>query len=223
MALTPATIGRLINKFQGDLERARTLHDRIAVSGATQVVNGTYSPLLNPDRRDAAQFIFFEAAAEFESFCTSAFRIEVRHMFNIQPRRADHVMGSIDRGLAGTMGWASPTRLKDRAQALFGKSGFFGRLDVHLGVQTWDRLTYAHKVRNRIAHTGGNASKDFNQILGSLQVPVQSRKGLGVGRLLLDYPQNVQPNDRWFFRFIGAYLALSNAYRSHMEKRGLLP
>ena len=217
MALTQQSIDRLISGFQNDLERAETLYARIALAGATNNVDGSHSALRQPDRRDAAQFIFFEAAAQFETFCNEAFKIEVRYEFSVQPQRADFVMGNIDRGLVGTMGWASPKMLRSRAQALFGKKGFFARMDQRVGETAYLRLTQAHKVRNRVAHTGGKASKEFRKILDDLEVPRASRKGLSVGRLLMDYPATVQADDRWFYRFINAYRSLSEVYHEYMR------
>jgi hypothetical protein len=217
MALTQATIDRLVNGFKVDLERAQVLYGRIALAGATIDQNGAYLALRQPDRRDAAQFIFFEAAAQFELFCLEAFKIEVRSKFDIQPQRAVYVMGGTDRGLAGFMGWASPRLLQDRARALFGKVGFFAHLERRLGTPTYQRLTHAHKVRNRIAHTSGSASPDFNAILAQLNVPVGSRQGLSVGRLLMDYPTSQLADDRWFYRFINAYEELATKFESFIS------
>ena len=217
MALTQQSIDRLVSRIQNDLDRAESLYVRIALAGATTNDDGTHSALRQPDRRDAAQFIFFEAAAQFETFCNEAFKVEVRYEFEVQPQRAKFIMGNIDRGLVGVMGWASPRVLRSRARALFGKRGFFARMDTRLGDPTYLRLTHAHKVRNRIAHAGGNASKDFNAILNDLGVPPASRRGLSVGRLLMDYPATAVADDRWFYRFIGAYRAMSEDYLQCMQ------
>lgn len=217
MALTQTTIDRLVNGFTKDLERAKSLYTRIALTGATKTGDDSYSALRQPDRRDAAQFIFFEVAAQFESFCNEAFKIEVRYEFGIQPQRADFIMGNIDRGIEGVMGWASPKMLQSRARVLYGKKGFFARLESRLGATTYLRLTQAHKVRNRVAHTGGSASKKFNKILPQLYVPAGSRQGLSVGRLLMDYPNNEPISDRWFYRFTNAYLALCENFDSYMQ------
>lgn len=217
MALTQATIDRLVNGFNKDIERAKSLYTRIALTGATKTGENSYSALQQPDRRDAAQFIFFEVAAQFELFCNEAFKIEVRSEFQIQPQRADFVMGNTDRGIAGVMGWASPKTLQSRARALYGKKGFFARLESRLGATTYMRLTQAHKVRNRIAHTGGSAATKFNKILPQLCVPARSRKGLSVGRLLMDYPNNEPINGRWFYRFTNAYLTLSENFDSYIR------
>ena len=217
MALTRNVIDRLVVGFRTDVVRAETLYGRIALSGATRNGTGAFSPLLQPDKRDAAQFIFFEVAAQFEHFCSEAFLIEVRHEFGVQPQRAMHVMGSSDRGLSGVMGWGAPKMLQGRARNLYGKRGFFARLETRLGQTHYQRLGYAHKIRNRIAHSGGNASKDFNAILGNLGVPVGSRKGLSVGRLLMDYPNGTNANDRWFFRLTGAYRTLVDDFEQYFH------
>ena len=217
MALTQQTIDRLVSRFQNDLERAATLYGRVALAGATYNGDGTYSALRQPDRRDAAQFIFFEAAAQFETFCHEGFKTEVRYEFEVQPKRADFVMGNIDRGLVGVMGWGAPRVLRSRARALFGQRGFFARLDARLGNTNYIRLTQAHKVRNRIAHTEGKASKDFKAILDDLEVPAASRSGLSVGRLLMDYPATVPAEGRWFYRFISCYRTMSEKYHNYMQ------
>jgi len=108
MALTQKSIDRLVSGLQHDLGRAETLYARIALAGATNNDDGSCSALRQPDRRDAAQFIYFEAAAQFETFCNEAFKIEVRYEFEVQPNRADYIMGNIDRGFVGVMGWGAP-------------------------------------------------------------------------------------------------------------------
>lgn len=204
MALTVGVKNDLVRQTNEAISRARTLHQRICLSGATQN-GGGFTRLLNVDRRDAASFIFFEVAAQYEHFCCEAFRIEVRKRFEVGPTRADSIMGSVDRGLSGTMGWAIPATLKERANTLFGKVGFFGRFDTLLPQATIDRLVWAHKVRNRIAHNGTKAVSAYTGILNQLAVPNAARSGLSVGRLLLDYPSAALANDRWFDRFLSAY------------------
>lgn len=77
MALTRATKDRLVRATNDAFTRADALYSRIALNGGYH--NATnYAPLMNPDRRDAATFIFFEVAAQYESFCSKAFEIEVR-------------------------------------------------------------------------------------------------------------------------------------------------
>lgn len=217
LAVTRNVVDRLVLGFRTDLTRAETLYDRIALAGGARNGNGVFSPLLQPDKRDVAQFIFFEVAAQFESFCNDAFMIEVRHEFDLQPKRAAYIMGSSDKGLSGVMGWGAPKMLQSRARNLFGKRGFFARLESRLGNVTYQRLIHAHKIRNRIAHSGGNASKDFNAILGNLGVPVGSRKGLSVGRLLMDYPVGANANDRWFFRLTGTYRLLVDDFEQYFH------
>lgn len=217
MALTRSVVDTLVQGFRKDLRRAEILYDRIVLHGARRNGEDTYSPLLQPDRRDAAQFIFFEVAAQFESFCCEAFMIEVRHVFKVQPQRARYVMGSVDRALGGIMGWGAPKQLQSRARNLYGQKGFFARMEARLGNVAYVQLVNAHKIRNRVAHSGGNASRDFNAILGQLQVPVGSRSGLSVGRLLMDYPSAAPQNDRWFYRLLAAYKALADDFESYFH------
>ena len=215
MPVAQRIVEKLVASFRKDLTRAEALYERIALSGARKNSDDSYSPLMQPDRRDAAQFIFFEVAAKFEAFCSEAFMIEVRHEFSVQPQRAMFIMGSIDRGLIGVMGWGAPKQLQDRACRLYGMRGFFARLKTKIGDDAYQRLVNAHKIRNRIAHSGGNASKDFNAILGQLQVPATSRKGLSVGRLLMDYPSNASQEDRWFYRLLAAYRTFADEFGNH--------
>lgn len=202
----------IVQDFDNTRQRAVSLYTTIVANGYTR--NGAATTrLTNPDRRDSAQFIFFELAAAFEDFALNAFQIEVRHRLTVNPQRAIYIMGSIDNELRGVMGWASPTHLQTRARNLFGKNGFFGRLEENITPPTFDLLTRAHKVRNRIAHNGGKAVEDYTKILGNLGVPQASRQGLSVGRLLVDYPTGVAATDRWFHRFAAAYDGFKNAFQ----------
>jgi hypothetical protein len=194
----------LVATIREQLQRARTLYDRIARNGM-HLVGVNPRALRQTDKRDAAQFIFFEAAAQFEDFMFEAFKIESRHRLGISAVRVPYIIGSSDRGFTGIMGWAAPTVVRDRAENLYGRVGFFARLNTVLGAATYQRLGYAHLVRNRIAHQGGDARKKYRNILGTLGVPVGSRKGLGPGRLLLEYPAASPPNDKWFYRFLTCY------------------
>jgi len=204
MALTVGVKEELVKKTKKSIARARDLHQRICIYGATQNDEG-FSRLLNVDKRDAAMYIFFEVAAQYEHFCCEAFKIEVRKKFNVPPSKAEIIMGSVDRGLRGTMGWAKPSNLQDRAKKLFGKTGFFGRFDTIMPPETRNWLIYAHKVRNRIAHNGKQATSAYSAILVQLGVPFGSRKGSSVGRVLLEYPNGTDIDDRWFDRFLRAY------------------
>lgn len=125
-------------------------------------------------------------------------------------------MGSSDKGLSGVMGWAAPNVVQSRARNLFGKQGYFARLETHVTKPVYDTLSHAHKVRNRIAHGGPKAVSDYNKILGQLLVPTGSRNGLSVGRLLLDYPNTVAVGDRWFDRFLGAYERVITEFNTHV-------
>ena len=142
--------------------------------------------LMNHDKRDAAKFIFFEVAAQFEDFVTEAFKMEVRLRLTVSPQRAEYIMGSTDRGLQGVMGWGAPKTVRERAEHLFGKQGFFARLKNHVGDAHYDRGTFAN-------------------ILGTLLVPAAERQGLSVGRLLTEYPPGSAIDDRWFHRFLFSY------------------
>lgn len=201
----PVSVKRkLVDDTLEAIARARVLYDRVALHGAS-VNGGATAPLSNPDRREMATFIFFEVAAKYEDFCAQALLIEVRSVYGVQPGRGKFILGSSDKGLTGFMGWASPKMISDRAEHLFGRTGFFARLEYWIGATDYQRLSFAHKIRNRIAHSGPNARKDYSGILHQLTVPVAARKGLSVGRLLQDYPAAAAQNDRWFYRLLAAY------------------
>lgn len=216
MALKQSVKDRLVTQARDSITRAGDLYLRIVLNGGSSNGGGGYSPLMNPDRRDIAAFIFFEVAAQYENFCCEALKIEVRKKFSVEPKRAVNIMGSSDKGLSGVMGWASPSVVQNRAQNLFGKTGFFGRFEAILGKSTYDTLSHAHKVRNRIAHAGPKAISDYNKILAQLGVPTGARSGLSVGRLLMDYPNTTPVGDRWFNRFLAAYLKVINDYDAHV-------
>ena len=206
----------LLNKFRTQLTRSQTLFDRIVKNGMTESNGGTPTRLLQPDRRDACQFIFFEIAAAYEDFVCESFKLEVRHHFDISPKKATYIMGSVDRALTGVMGWASPRVVSQRGEHLFGKKGFFAKLHDQLNQVTYQRLSNAHKVRNRIAHGGDQSAEAYRNILHQLSVPQNSRKGLSPGRLLLEYPETANVNDKWFHRFLGAYETLANEFDSYL-------
>lgn len=205
MALGESAVEDRVSAFDQDLDRALQLYDRIAESGFTQGEGGTPSPLRHTDRRDAAQFIFFEAAAKFEAFTHNLFLIEVRKRIVDSPKRAQFIMGHADRGLAGVMGWGSPKTVRDRARNLFGKSGFFACFDSVVGLPTYQNLQLAHTLRNRVAHDTGDARTKYRKALNQLRIPKKARRGAGVGRILLDYPSTASRTDRWFHRFLAAY------------------
>jgi hypothetical protein len=206
MPLTNAVKAALVDRFREQLEHARQLYDTIVRNGMRRNPGGaTPTNLMNHDKRDAAQFIFFEVAAQFEDFVTEAFKMEVRLRLGVSPKRAEYIMGSTDRGLAGVMGWGAPKTVRERAEHLFGKQGFFARVKNHVGDAHDDRLIHAHVTRNRVAHNGKQAREAFAKILGTLLVPAPERQGLSVGRLLTEHPPGSAADDRWFHRFLASY------------------
>ena len=199
---------RAIDRVTASIARARVLHDRAVNNGRWQNPQGGVGPFSNADKRDLTEFIFFESAAAFKHFCQHIFILAARRRFTIQPKFALPVIGHIDRGLSGIMGWAAPSVLVSRGRALFGKRHWLATLGDNLPGDTYDWLTYAHRVRNRIAHPGEQAVAQTMKLLGTLGVPQASRSGLSMGRLLLEYPAANAPDDRWFHRFLTAYDAL---------------
>lgn len=217
MALTNAVKNTLITRFQGQINRGRQMYETVVRNGMRQNAGAAPTNLMNHDKRDAAQFIFFEVAAQFEDFVCEAFRLEVRSRMGVPPRRADYIMGNADRGLDGVMGWGAPKVVRERAMHLFGEKGFFGQLIVHLTEAQYERLIHAHIIRNRIAHSGKKARKAYVDILGQLNVPQPQRQGLGVGRLLSEYPAGAAHiNDRWFHRLLGSYEHCLNQFNAQL-------
>ncbi len=101
--------------------------------------------------------------------------------------------------------WGSPALLRARGQNLLGRASLFGTLDTALGTATFNNLVAAHVVRNRIAHSGGQAQSKFVKHLTGLGIPTAQRQGMSVGRFLRDYPTDVTPLNRYFFVYLGAY------------------
>lgn len=218
MALSNAAITRRIQQFTDDVNRGLHLYSTLVANGYTAETNSdTATPLRQPDRRDIAQFIFFEVAAKYESLARDLFQVEVRIRLVDSLSRSEYIMGTIDRGLQGVMGWASPKHLSERGEHLFGMNGFFAKLKQHIGDTTYQRLSLAHKVRNRIAHSGTDA---YKQALGAMSIPQASRQGCGPGRVLIDYPASADADDRWFHRFCEAYKLFAETADSHLDVAG---
>lgn len=217
MGLTQNTVDQRVSRFRSDLDRARNLYDTFVERGyvVSDPSDELASPLRQPDRRDAAQFIFFEAAAKFETFMVDMFCFEVRLRLCVPPKRARFIMGSSDRGLKGVYGWGSPKTVRKRARNLFGAVGFFARLDEHLGNDVYSQLVTAHVLRNRVAHDGGTTK--YKRALGTLRVPKRSRRGAGVGRVLVDYPSTAAADDRWFHRFLDSYERFCDEAQSKLD------
>jgi hypothetical protein len=215
MALKKQLIIGRIATFNADAERALDLYQTFVTKGYTRADDaGPATRLLQVDRRDAAQFIFFELAAKFESLSRDLFEFEVRIHLADSPKRVKYIMGNVDRGLQGVMGWASPKQLVDRGENLFGKIGFFAKLETHVGAQTYQRLTLAHKIRNRIAHAD---AEKYRAALATLQIPKSSRSGCSPGRVLVEYPMTASDDDRWFHRFIASYQSFARIAQTKLR------
>ena len=148
-----------------------------------------------PDKRDIAQMIFFEVAAQWESFCTTAFELEVKQRYSVLRPVARHIMSDIDR--TELSGYGSPDKLVERAENLLSKGSPLANFKTKLHPWTYDYLFYAYRIRNFIAHAGvGKGQEDFRKVLGALGINGRTRMGLSAGRFLLDYRD--QNNTRWF-------------------------
>ena len=134
MALSNDAIEKRIDAFAVDLNRATSLYTTVVRNGYTATDDAEYATALRqPDRRDVAQFTFFEVAAKYEALARDLFQIEVRIRLVDSSQRAEFIMGNNDRGLQGVMGWGSPKQVSERAENLFGKNGFFAKLKDQMG------------------------------------------------------------------------------------------
>lgn len=208
---TKAAVTTTCTAFRGALDRATTLYERLALRGYTKNPGAADpSRIIQPDRRDVTQFVFFEAAALFEGFVQEMFAFEVRSQFGVSPSRAEFIMGSADKGLQNAMGWGAPDVITTRAKNLFGNHGFHAKLATDLAAH-YDSLVHAHSVRNRIAHGGGGggAAKKYQAVLNWAGVPQAERSGCGPGRFLHDYSNAA--GHKFFVAFLAAYRGYANA------------
>lgn len=203
--VTKAHVGSQVTAFKANVARARDLYKKIVLHGYTGTSAATSKRLTNPDIRDAAQFIFFEIAAKFEDFAKTMFQVEVRSRLKISVKQSPYVMGDPDQGLNNKLGWGSPQRLKERGENILGPTSFFGTLHAALGAATYNQLVVAHMVRNRIAHSGGQAQVKFVKHLNAEGIPTAERQGMSVGRYIHDYPRAASVTNKHFFIFLQAY------------------
>lgn len=200
---------RIQTRFITDLNRAKTLYNRLVEHGGTDET-GQWRNLRITDKRDIAQFLFFECASQWENFAKLSLTLAIRDTYNISAQKADFVLGNPDQGLNRIMGWGDPKIFKDRSKHYLGVNSTIARLNAipgH-GQYYYNLLSWSHKIRNRIAHTGNNQS--YNNILAALKVPANQRKGVGPARLLTDYPNSQPRTNRWFHQLILNYENVAN-------------
>ncbi|MBN4049570.1 hypothetical protein JYT86_00770 [bacterium AH-315-N03] len=206
--------------FHNALDRGLQLYDRVCERGYTSKPSPggaiRYAALLQPDRRDIGELIFFEVAAKFEDYAKYVFSVEVRSQLTVTATQSEHIMGSSEYGLTRTSGWAVPGRLAERGKNVLGAASFHAKLKSNIGSVTYDRLTWAHRVRNRIAHGGGQASKEYVKVLQGAQIAKAQRRGMSPGRFLMDYPKMAAKNDRWLHRFLAAYREYGRVALTHL-------
>lgn len=200
-------------ELERSIDRALDLYSRLIELGFTQSDN-KHRKLTTPDQRDIAQFLFFEVASTWEQYCQECFVLAARDHFQCGRERAEKISGNIDRGLDRIGGWSNPKILANRAKALFGGNHCMARLDSATFKTHSKRLTWAIAVRDKIAHSKGQKSKQaFRDLLTPMRVPKLGRQGISPGRLLLDYPIGVKPTNRWFHRFMRSYRRISTYFR----------
>src|SRR5690606_3356471 len=86
--ITKAAVTTKVTAFLVNVNRARDLYRRIVLHGYTGHSAAEPAKLDNPDKRDAAQFIFFEVAAKFEDFSKQMFQFEVRSRLQVTMARS---------------------------------------------------------------------------------------------------------------------------------------
>src|SRR5450759_2571004 len=133
-----------IREFKEALDRALTLYDLFVVQGGHRNAAGTFVSFTPPNKRDAAAFIFFEAAAKFEGFSYFAFLYDICRWYSVTSKRAEFLMGTVDAGTTYTFGWAVSKKLKDGGQNHLNKESFFGDLYTNLGTALYERLGADH-------------------------------------------------------------------------------
>lgn len=204
-----------IRKFKEAIDRALALYDLFITNGGHRDAVGAFVPYRVPDKRDAAAFIFFEAAAKFEGFCYFAFLYDTCRWYRVTSTRAEFLMGTSDRGTESTFGWAMPKKLKDRGKNLLTKESLFGDLHTNLGGVLYERLGDAHELRNRVAHDPSTARTSISAIAVKLGVPTAQTKFLSVGRLLTDYPNTNAGSNRYFHIFVQAFRGFALKYEAY--------
>lgn len=203
--VTKSFVTNQVSGFKSNIGRARDLYKKIVLHGYTGGSAATSARLTNPDTRDAAQFIFFEVAAKFEEFAKCMFQVEVRSRLKITVKQSPFVMGDPDQGLNNKLGWGSPQKLKERGANILGPTSFFAALHPTLGAASYNHLVAAHMVRNRIAHSGGQAQAKFVKHLTAEGIPTAQRQGMSVGRYIRDYPSAASATNKYFFVYLQAY------------------
>ncbi len=197
-------------EFLAATKRARQLFERVVRNGYAVKDAGEAKPkpkpLSNPDRRDLAEYIFFEVAAKFELFAKRTLVLEVQKKLHVNRTRAEHMVGSSDEGIRPNMGgWAHVTKMKRRSAGLLGKNSTYAQVDSLLGNPKATYLEMALVIRNRIGHGKGNDT--FTKMLGKdpVRLTPAQRKGLGPGRFLAEYPKAAPDDQEWFFALLDAY------------------
>lgn len=209
--VTKAFVANHVTSFKANLDRARDLYKKIVVHGYTGSSSSAVSKLSSPDTRDAAQFIFFEVAAKFEGFAKTMFESEVRSKLKTTAKQTQFVMGDPDGGLNNKLGWGSPQKLRERGENLLGSKSFFASIHTTLGSGTYNRLVAAHLVRNRIAHSGGQAQAKFVKNLAAEGIAAAQRQGMSVGRYIRDYPAGSTSATNHFVLYLKAYEDFADA------------
>ena len=123
-------------------------------------------------------------------------------------------MSNVDGG--AVQGYSVPDRLVKRAEIFLGQTSPWIRISNQLGQQVLDYLKYAHTIRNFIAHAGvGKGRDEFHKLLQRLAIPKSHRKGLGAGRLLLDYKDST--GVIWFKSLLENYVKVADYIATNLR------
>ncbi len=196
--------------FRKAVGRAEWLRDAVAIAGYTlaskpgQPKKVVASKLSAPDKRDIAQFVFFEVAVQFEVLARYLFEVEVRSEHSLLQKDAQLKIKLADDAAKRIHQWGVPRALQARGRDL-AVTKMHAQLQIHLGQVHYEALAMAHRLRNRIAH--GPKNKHFAAVMNWAkvpQVPATKRQGCSPGALLLHYPQG-KGATRAFDTFMAAF------------------
>lgn len=196
--------------FRKAVDRAEWLRDAVAIAGFTlasrpgKPTKTAPSKLRVTDKRDVAQFVFFEVAVLFEVLARYLFEVEVRSEHSLLLKDAKQRIKLADIAASRIHRWGVPKALQERGRDL-AVTKLHAQLRTHLGQADYDALAMAYRLRNRIAHGPKNAHFDAVMDWAKVpKVPTTKRQGCSPGALLLHYPQG-KGATRVFATFMAAF------------------
>ena len=131
--VTKAFVNNATTAFSTNIDRAQDLYRKIVLHGYTMSPAGAPPVrMTNPDTRDAAQFIFFEVAAQFEDYAKKMFEAEIRAKLKVTALQSGFIMGDADRGMDTKLGWGSRRRFSERGETRSERRRFSGHWTLPL-------------------------------------------------------------------------------------------